>query len=102
MNKLESILSLCRRTGKLVIGYDRIKSGRVRAELIVLASDASERTKSHSAAFTADGGKVFQTDLTMERLGSLLGAGKVAVFAVTEKGLAGLVTEAFGSFEGNS
>ncbi len=99
IQRLKSNIFIARKAKKLFIGYDMMKELKVKAELVVLACDASERTKTHAAKF-AEHGDVLQTDFTMAQLGDIVGAQKVATFAVTEKGLAAMIKKSFEDISG--
>lgn len=84
-------LGLCRKAGKLLHGYDRVQEAAVRGKvsLVLLASDASARTKNHIQEL-CDGLVACETmPLTTAQL-SLLTPKPAAVFAVTDENLARL------------
>ena len=90
MNKLINLLTVCRKAGKLVTGFDAAKDAVLskKASLIILACDISKKTEKETRFFA---GKtetpVIITDLSMDELS--LGIGKKAgVLAICDKGFA--------------
>lgn len=90
MNNRDSIFGLCMRAGKLVSGedmvLDAVRSGK--AKLVVVAKDASERTKKTFRDKCASFGVTIVGYGNMKDLGHALGKEKRAVLAVTEEGFA--------------
>lgn len=84
-------LSLCRKAGKLVMGFDAVEDAAVKgmAWLVLTAADASPKTVQRMARNVGDLVDVLPTPLTMDRLAPL-GRRPVAVFAVTDRNLARL------------
>lgn len=84
-------LGLCRKAGKLLHGYDRVKEAAMmdKAKLVLLARDASERTAQHMRAACEGLAPCAVMPLTMEQL-SRLTPKPCAVFAVTDENLARL------------
>ena len=84
------ILGLARRAGKVILGYDSIlKSTRV-CKILIVASDISERTKKNIYNLNIN---VMESGLTKSELGRLLGAGEVAVLAVTDENFLKALTD---------
>ena len=83
--KFEGLLGLCRKAGKLVLGFDNIEKNIRKCVLIVAASDASDRTARGIRYF---GKPVIVTDMTKVQLGSLFGAGEVAACGITDPNFA--------------
>ena len=88
MDKLLSLMGLCRRAGKLGVGhdavFDAVRKGRAKA--VILTVDASPRhgKELESASFT---GRIIQADFTMEQ--AALATGKRScVFSVDDEGFA--------------
>lgn len=97
-DKVVSLISLCRKAGKLVPGFDpvaqSIQDGK--AVLILLAVDLSPKTRSEVAYTISKGRKPLQIiDLpyTMDELSVVLGR-RSGVLAITDKGLAGAIRTA--------
>lgn len=83
-------LSLCRRAGKLEMGFDAV-TGSLRkgqAKLLIVAKDVSERTK-RQVCFAARHGtvKLLPLPYTMDEMWYLTGK-RIGVAAVTDQGLA--------------
>lgn len=92
MNQLkqQNSLTLCKRTGKLVVGFDLVKSAMQlgEAELVVIASDISPKTKKE-VLFLAENYEyeVVDTVLTMDELWYSIGK-RAGVLAIADAGLA--------------
>lgn len=90
-DKFFNAMGLCRRAKKLCIGHDEvktsIKSGK--AQLILLASDSSERLEKEMKNL-AENVPVIRTDALMQEIGISIGK-KSGVFSVTDGGLKNLV-----------
>lgn len=84
-------LSLCRKAGKLVMGFDAVEEAAVKGKawLVLAAADASPKTVQRLTRSVGDLVDVLPTPLTMDRLAPL-GRRPVAVFAVTDRNLARL------------
>lgn len=81
MRNQYALLGFARRAGKIVLGYDSISRLKQRKFLILLASDAAERTKEHIMRLQRE---VLSVPLTKAELGALLGAGEVSAAAVVD------------------
>ncbi len=81
-------LSLCRKAGKLVMGFDAVEEAAVKgtAWLVLTAADASPKTVQRITRNVGDLVDVLPTPLTMDRLAPL-SRRPVAVFAVTDRNL---------------
>ena len=99
MNKYLNLLTICKKAGKLVTGFDPAKEAveKGKAKLILLASDLSSKTEKE-IRFIAEkkAVTVMNTSLTLDDY--YLGLGKKAgVFAVCDEGfavsLSGLVSD---------
>lgn len=90
-DKLLGALGLCRRAGKLAMGAEQVleTAARGRAQLVLLAADASERTVRRMQQGCEGLCPVQGTRLAQAELAALLGR-PVAVLAVTEPNLAAL------------
>lgn len=84
-------LGLCRKAGKLLHGYDRVQENALRGKvaLVLLTSDASERTVSHMKDACDGIVACEQMPLTSADL-AMLTPKPAAVFGVTDEHLAQL------------
>lgn len=82
-NALKTV-GLARRAGRLVLGLENLEKTR-KTELILLAADASERTR--RAVFRRNEPTV-ETDLTKAEIGHAVGCSEAAVVALTDAGFA--------------
>lgn len=92
-NKVEGLLGLTRRAGKLSLGHDAAEDAIVsgKAKLCILAKDASERLKAEMArtiAFKQNETKLIETAYTKAELSMCIGAKSVAVFTIDDEGFA--------------
>lgn len=91
MDKLLSLMGLCRRAGKLGVGhdavFDAVRKGRARA--VILTADASGRHEREleAAAFP---GKVILAGFTMEEAGLAIGK-RSCIFSVEDGGFANAI-----------
>ncbi len=93
MDKVLSLIGLCKKAGRLASGSfaaeQAVKDGR--AKLVIIASDASENTKK----LFYDKGTYRSIPIfvygTKESLGQALGAKERAVAAVLDSGFAGMI-----------
>lgn len=86
-NKLIGLLGMCRRAGRLTVGFDAVVAlcGKT-APLVMLASDASERTV-RQLRFHAGDTTVYRLPLNREETAHAVGSSKpVAVLATEDKG----------------
>lgn len=89
-SKTANLLTICRKAGKLVMGFDSVKEELIkgRAECILTASDTSPKTlKEVEFLCTKRGREVYKTDLTIAEISHLIGK-NAAVIAVCDKGFA--------------
>ena len=89
MKDIMNFLGLSRRAGKLSIGHDSVIESIVKdkAELVILASDASERLKNeikHAATYGNRNIPVIESPYLMSDYYNGIGK-KSAVFSVTDK-----------------
>lgn len=95
IDKAAGLLTMCRRAGKLAMGFDAAKEAilKGRAELILLSSDISSKTEKE-VRFYSDKKNVpiIKTDSSMEELEYHIGK-KVGILAVCDKGFAGKTKE---------
>ncbi|MDL2294518.1 ribosomal L7Ae/L30e/S12e/Gadd45 family protein [Ruminococcaceae bacterium OttesenSCG-928-D13] len=99
-DKLLGALGLCRRAGALAAGFDVVCEAAQggKAELVLLAADASERTRRKVTEACLGRCKLIETDITQQALAGLLSK-PTAVLAVTDKNLAALCRKAAGVTE---
>ena len=88
MDKLLSLMGLCRRAGRLSVGhdavFDAVRKGRAKA--VILTADASPRHERELEAASFPG-RVVKTGFTMEE--ACLATGKRScVFSVDDEGFA--------------
>lgn len=90
-NPLLGSLGLCRKAGKLLHGSDRVEEAAARGKvsLVLLAADASPRTKAHMQSCCDGLVPCKEMPLTIAQLARLTPK-PAAVFAVTEENLARL------------
>ena len=89
MKEIMGFLGLARRAGKLCCGHDAVIESIVKdkAELVILAHDASERLKNeikHAANYDNKNIDVIECEFLMQDFFSGIGK-KSAVFSVTDK-----------------
>ena len=95
MDKALSTICLCRRAGKLVIGFDaavqELGSPKTKAAGFVLASDVSAKTEKE-IRFAAEkhGKEVLKAPFTMDEANAAIGK-RVGVFLILDAGLYGSV-----------
>ena len=93
MNKLLGALSLCRKAGKLTMGFDPVaeSAAKGKAALVLLAADLSAGSAGRITRLCeAAGLEPMLLPLTQQQLLAVTPK-QTGIFAVTEPGLAGLV-----------
>lgn len=87
-NRLTASLTMCRKAGKLLLGFDAVKEAAAQGSvrLVLLASDASAKTEKE-ARFFAGSLPVRKLPLDMDAL-KLYFRKRTAVFGVCEDGFA--------------
>ena len=95
MNKLLFALSLAKKSGKLVVGFDAVKSAVIHgnAHIVLLATDLSEKTIKRVQYFCEDITDVYNTGLTQFEI-SQVAQRLTGVLAVTDENLAVLARNA--------
>lgn len=95
MNKLLFALSLAKKSGKLVVGFDAVKSAVIHgnAHIVLLAQDLSEKTIKRVNYFCEDITDVHNTGLTQFEISQVAGR-LTGVLAVTDENLAVLARNA--------
>lgn len=89
-NGLIGLIGLARKGGRLEAGEEPVSAAAKahKARLVLLASDAGERTCRHGGAMETDNCPVLTVPLTKEALGAAAGRGACAILAFTDVGLA--------------
>ena len=95
MNKLLFALSLAKKSGKLVVGFDAVKIAVIHgnAHIVLLANDLSEKTIKRVQYFCEDITDVYNTGLTQFEI-SQVAQRLTGVLAVTDENLAKLARNA--------
>lgn len=96
MDKVISALSLSKKAGKLILGFDVVKESvqNRTAKLIVLASDVSFKTKKEmDFVCTNHGVKRIVIPLKMDEIWYVLGK-RAGVIAITDDGFANMIDSA--------
>lgn len=95
MNKLLFALSLAKKSGKLVMGFDAVKTAVIHgtAYIVLLADDLSEKTVKRVNYFCEDLTEVHNTGLTQFEISQVAGR-LTGVLAVTDENLAVLARNA--------
>lgn len=101
MNKVMFAMSLAKKAGKLVCGYDRVKTAVVRGEgfIVILANDLSEKTVKRVKYFCEDIAEVYNTDLSQYEISQVAGR-LTGIVTVTDENLAKLCAKALNEKEG--
>ncbi len=93
--KLAGFLGLCRKAGKLTMGFDEVISAMQKgvAEAVLLSSDASERTARNIKRIAEDlEAEVFVLPLTTDEVGYAVSK-RAAVLCVCESGFSKKIKE---------
>ena len=95
-----NFLGICRKAGKLACGHDAVKEKIVKSksQLIIMASDASERLEKEMRFLCTQNGRsipVMRTKCSMKDFAQGIGKG-AAVFSVTDTGFAEKIQQKFG------
>ena len=87
--KLRGLLDMCRRSGRLVTGFDAVVAlCTTEGVLLMIATDASPRTEKE-LRFRAAERPIFRLPLTKTEIAEAIGSHKpVAVLAVADEGFA--------------
>ncbi|HBT18533.1 MAG TPA: 50S ribosomal protein L7ae-like protein [Clostridiaceae bacterium] len=90
MDKMLSFLGLIRKSGKLILGYNKceeaVKTRKVK--LLVLSKGASENTKDKFRGYCEKYKVPFIEDFTPDELGYALGYEGIAVVGVSDRNMA--------------
>lgn len=90
-NGLTGLLGIARKAGKAEAGEESAAAAAKghKARVLLLASDAGERTRRHGEALSQEGNcPLLVVPLTKGELGGALGRGSCAILALTDIGLA--------------
>ena len=90
MHELLNTLSLCRRAGKLIMGFDPVKAAVAagQAKAVLLASDLAPRSKKEVRFFCRDTGlSPIESPFTLDDIKNKFGR-RAGIFAITDQGLA--------------
>lgn len=93
MNKILNLLTICRKAGKLCMGFDPVKESieKGKAKLVLLACDLSPKTEKEIRFFAEKKSdqsvKIITTPLTLDEFYFGLGK-KAGVFAICDEGFA--------------
>ena len=101
MNKLQSAISLARRSGHLVTGFDRVKElvETKGTKLVLTARDLSEKSRARVERFCEGRADVIHTGLTMEDI--YPAAGKTTgILAADDVNMSDLLRKAAESMKG--
>lgn len=96
------LLGIARKAGKTEVGEESVSTAAKahKARLLLLASDAGERTCRHAESLSEEGNcPLLTVPLTKEELGGALGRGSCAIVALTDIGLASAAAKKLGSVD---
>ena len=102
-NKLLGLLGLCRRAGKLTLGFDATKDAVLAksATLVLVTEDSSERTSRECERLSKENGCAFQKlPFSMEAVHVFIGK-RSAVLGVCDAGFSGALQKALRNSENN-
>ncbi len=101
MNKILFALSLAKKAGKMVAGFDRVKTAVIKGEAwaVILANDLSEKTVKRVNYFCEDIADVYTTDLTQYDISQVAGR-LTGIVTITDENLAILRTNAIKESKG--
>ncbi len=95
-DRLLSAVSMARGAGKLKIGYDATADAVIKgAPLVIIASDASERTRTAVERFCEDMTTLVELSRTQEEIENSVGR-RFAVAAVCDENFAALIEKQLG------
>ena len=103
-DKLLSMLGICRKAGRLILGADAVAESinKGDAYIVLLTHDLSRRSeKKIAAAAVHKSIKVLKIPLSMDDIGALIGKAS-GIIAVTDKGLADAVESRVGALDTDS
>jgi len=95
-DRLLSAIGMCRKAGKLAMGYDAaaVAVGKG-APLVIVTADAADRTRKNIALVCEGRAEILETGRTMQEIERTLGR-KLAVAAVTDQNFAQLIRSSAG------
>ncbi len=94
-NKLQSTVSLCRRAGKLQLGFDQVKDGVTAGDVkaVFVTADLSEKSKKEVCFFCSRAGvEVFELPLSKDEVKAAVSKGS-GVLGLCDEGLAGVLKQ---------
>ncbi len=94
-DRFVSLLGLCKKAGRLVMGFDPVKEALLRGQayLVLLSADLSPKSaKEAEFLCRQDNIPVVTTDLTMDQIWYCLGK-RSGVLAITDKGFSEKLAE---------
>ena len=101
LNKMLSFLGLTRKSGNLVLGYNKneeaVKTGKI--SLMIISKEASENTKDKFKSYSEKYHVPLIEDFTPDELGYALGLEGIAVVGVTKKSMAKKLQEIYSSIQ---
>ncbi len=94
-NKISFALSLARKSGKVVYGFDHVKELVLKGDvhLLLIASDISDKTLKRVEYFTKDIIDITRIDLTQYEISQILNR-LTAIVAITDENIAKLCKNA--------
>ncbi len=94
-NKLFSAISMARKAGKLIYGFDSVieNANKGKVFLIMATEDLSEKTFKNLEFACEDIQEVLKIDLTQDSLAKIIGK-KTGIIAITDENLAKLCLNA--------
>lgn len=98
-NGLIGLLGLCRKAGKAEVGEESVSAAAKahRARLLLLSSDAGDRTRRHAQQLSQEGNcPLLSLPLTKGELGGAVGRGSCALLAITDVGMASAAVKKLG------
>ncbi|MDF2567257.1 MAG: hypothetical protein K0R90_713 [Oscillospiraceae bacterium] len=90
MNKLLSMAGICKKAGKLIIGFDLVKESVAlkKAKIIFIASDISPKTKKEVDFLLVNTNiPLYQVNITLDEFAYGIGK-RAGIFCVEDNGLA--------------
>lgn len=93
-NKLINILTICRKSGGIITGFDPVCEGVSEGKILIvlLASDISEKTEKEINFRLSEKVRIIKTDITKKEYEFYLGK-FCAVIGITNKGFSDKISE---------
>lgn len=94
-NRILGLLGISMKAGKVIFGTDACieKIGKKKVDLIIIAEDASERTKSHLQAICEKNNISIVVYSNIEKISKSIGKVNKAVIGIREKNLANQIKQ---------